>query len=130
MKSIPFIDSRIIVDALGGEEETVKLGDSIGMDLSILLDPGERTHFASLFFYRGPNFNIEIFNYENSTIYYPDIRLTTHKRTDIWGEKSYLHRELFLRDIGEDETMDESILRVRNWFHNEVIPIFLEYLFS
>ena len=63
--------------------------------------------------------NLEYENWERLPIFYPDIRVRV--RRDIFISTSIMN-------IGEYETLDQAKERIKEWFNNEVIPLYLMYL--
>ena len=124
MRTTPYIlNNQFLILALGGEEEMVKLGSSVAMDLEVLLKPG-RQFDTNCYVYKGSSYEIQILNYPTPA-YYPDIRFV------IWNLPTFDEAvELACQDIGENETRYESLLRVKNWFHGEVFPAYLESKFT
>jgi hypothetical protein len=120
---IPVLDMDFLVWALGGEDEIIKIRDSSGLDLTTL-EPGESDIYGKLSSYRGVGFEIGLLNYTCSFNYYPDISITFGSADHFYGPN------VICEDIGENETKEESILRVKTWFHDEVIPAYLTSLFS
>ena len=124
MRTTPYIlNNQFLILALGGKEEMVKLGSSVAMDLEVLLKPG-RQFGENCYVCKGSNYEIQIFNYPTPTCY-PDIRFV------IWNLSTIVEvAETACHNIGEDETWNQSLLRVKNWFHEKVFPAYLESTFS
>jgi hypothetical protein len=120
-KKIPHLDIGFLIEALGGEDGVIEIRDSLGLDLTILVQ--DKLGVTRNAFYGGVGFEIAFLNYFHFS-YYPDIRI-------MFNSASCSKRfAVICEDIGEYETREESILRVRTWFHDKVIPTYLTNLFS
>ena len=121
--SIPVLDSRFLIKSLGGEEEVINLFKSIGMDPAAILSPSQDIVWKNkTVSYCCDSYKIIFFNYIFKD-YYPDIKI-------IFNPGNGGHYKTMCEDIGLDETWDESMIRVKKWFYDVVIPISLEELFS
>lgn len=128
MRTTPYIlNNQSLIDALGGEEEMVKLGSSVAMDLEVLLKPG-RQFSENCYVYKGSSYELVIFNYPTPVSYYPTPVYYPYIKFLIWSLSTIV--EIVCQDIGENETRYESLLRVKNWFHEEVFPAYLESNFT
>ena len=120
--SIPVLDSRFLIKSLGGEEEVINLFKSIGMDPAAILSPSQDIcRESKTVSYCCDAYIVTFYNYVHKQ-YYPDIKIIFPGNGG--------HYKTMCEDIGLDETWDESMIRVKKWFYDVVIPISLEELFS
>ena len=131
MKPIPYIDNQFLIDALGGEEEVVKLGEAMHIDLRPLLNEGEiNSRHKGFILYHCSDFYFKFLNFANGK-FYPDIKIIFYspaRKEGIPPRDS--HHETMCGDIGLNETMDEAKIRVEEWFNEEFYAVFLESKFT
>jgi hypothetical protein len=131
MKTIPYIDNQFLINALGGEEEVVKLGEVMGIDLRPLLWEGEiNPYHKGYILYHCRDFYFKFLNFANDN-FYPDIRIIFYSPVRIEGipPRDSGH-ETMCENIGLNETMDEAKIRANRWFNEEFYAVLLESKFT
>jgi hypothetical protein len=127
------LNQDFVVESLGGIEEVMKIGSQFGIDIFDLLSEG-------LFWYSiGRNKDLS-FAYQNykardrdeevpgQFIPYPDLHIKLRDYNNSLRGDSVIS-ESRLSDIGYRQTRDQAKESIKNWFHAEVTPILLEYVF-
>lgn len=92
-----------------------------GIDLrEVVLGGGHSDHGAGIEFI-----------YKNWDWTYPDIlvQFGTYGHTPN-GLRYRIRGSTICGDIGKDETLDQAKERVKTWFYEDVVPLYLQFLFS
>ena len=134
------LDREFVIWSLGGYGEVNRLGDQFGVNIYDLLEDGSVDSWFYLyntqvgnrkFFTSYNNYQGGIDKQGRRTRPYPDLTITLlAKPSEDKNGFNYVNVSATCSDIGYRQTQDEAKKKIRDWFHEEAIPIILEYVFS